>query len=295
MIVTGGNSGIGYETCRVLLAKNAKVYMAARCAKKADAAIARLKEATNGKSPVFIQLDLSDLQSVRAAAAQYTRQESELHCLINNAGVYAPPLSALTIEGYDLQFGTNVLGHYLLTSLLLPTMIHTARVSPHAGGIARVITVSSVMHMFAPAGGINYASLEPHSEAANKVREALGRGKLYAQSKWASNGLIAFSNELARRYASEGIVSVALHPGNARTEMLRHVTLPSVISALSGLVLWDCHHVALTQLYAGTTVPGKELNGKYLAPWAKHGSPRSDTQDIVACQMLWKWLELQVE
>ncbi|KAG9086068.1 hypothetical protein FS749_003926 [Ceratobasidium sp. UAMH 11750] len=84
MIVTGGNSGIGYETCKALLAKNAKVYMAARCPKKANAAIAQLKEATNGKSPIFLQLDLADLQSVRAAATQFTRQETELHCLFNN-------------------------------------------------------------------------------------------------------------------------------------------------------------------------------------------------------------------
>ncbi|KAG8741137.1 hypothetical protein FRC10_003281 [Ceratobasidium sp. 414] len=292
IIVTGGNSGIGFETCKVLLAKNAKVYMAARCPKKAAAAVARLKEATNGKSPIFLQLDLADLQSVRAAVVQFTRQESELHCLFNNGGVYAPPLSALTIDGYDLQFGTNVLGHYLLTSLLLPTMIHTARVSPHAGGIARVINVSSILHLFAPTGGINYASLEPHSEGAKKVRKALGRAKLYAQSKW---GLIAFSNELARRYASEGIVSVALHPGNIRTEIQRHITLAGMLAALADILQWDCSYGALTQLYAGTTVPGAELNGKYLVPWARRDSPRSDTQDTPASQMLWKWLELQVE
>ncbi|KAG8696107.1 hypothetical protein FRC08_007358 [Ceratobasidium sp. 394] len=292
MIVTGGNSGIGYETCKALLAKNAKVYMAARCPKKANAAIAQLKEATNGKSPIFLQLDLADLQSVRAAATQFTRQETELHCLFNNGGVCSPPLSALTIEGYDLQFGTNVLGHYLLTTLLLPTMIHTARTSPHAGGIARVINVSSILHLFAPTGGINYASLEPHSEAAKKVRKSLGRAKLYSQSKW---GLIALSNELARRYASEGIVSIALHPGNVRTGIQRHIPLVGVLAALADIFQWDASYGALTQLYAGTTIQGAELNGKYFVPWVRRDSPRSDTEDILACQMLWKWLELQVE
>ncbi|KAG9105160.1 hypothetical protein FRC07_009558, partial [Ceratobasidium sp. 392] len=209
MVVTGGNSGIGYETCRVLLDKNAKVYMAARCPKKADVAISQLKEATNGKAPVFLQLDLSDLQSIRDAVAQFIQQESELHCLFNNGGVYAPPLSALTKEGYDLQFGTNVLGHFLFTKLLLPTMIHTARASPHAGGIARVINVSSIMHLSAPTGGINYTSLEPRSKEAEKIRKAMGPDGLYAQSKW---GLIALSNELARRYAEKGIVSIAVNP-----------------------------------------------------------------------------------
>lgn len=117
------------------------------------------------------------------------------------SGVFAPPISQKTTEGYDLQFGTNVLGHYLLTILLLPTMIHTAKHSPCAGtylfwvslrlcliralgGFARVINVSSIMHLFAPAGGINYASLASHCEVADKLRASLGPERLYAQSKW---------------------------------------------------------------------------------------------------------------
>ncbi|KAG8690272.1 hypothetical protein FRC09_012051 [Ceratobasidium sp. 395] len=291
MLVTGGNSGIGYETCKVLLAKNAKVYMAARCAKKANAAISRLKEETNGKAPIFLELDLADLQNVRDAAARFTQQESKLHCLFNNGGVFAPPLSALTVEGYDLQFGTNVLGHYLFTKLLLPTMIHTAQESPHAGGIARVINVSSILHMSAPSGGINYETLGPHPEEASEIRKSIGPEGLYAQSKW---GLIAFSNELARRYADKGIVSVALNPGNIRTKILRHVTMGAIMATLADYVQWDCSYGALTQLYAATTMPGADLNGKYLVPWARHDKPRSDTQDPLACRMLWEWLEAQI-
>ncbi|KAF8603277.1 NAD-binding protein [Ceratobasidium sp. AG-I] len=291
MLVTGGNAGIGRETCKVLLNKGAKVYMASRCPKRASAAVAWLKETTYGKEPVYLQLDLADLQSVRTAAAEFLGKESELHCLFNNGGVFAPPFSHKTVEGYDLQFGANVLGHYLLTTLLLPTMIHTAKHSLCAGGIARVINISSIMHLFAPAGGINYASLVPHCKAADKIRATLGPERLYAQSKWAN---IAFSNELAKRYASEGIVSISLHPGNIRTGIQRHISLSGVMSALAEVLQWDCSYGALTQLYAATTPNAAGLNGKYLVPWARHDVPRHDTQDALACQMLWEWLEAQV-
>ncbi|QRW14046.1 short chain dehydrogenase [Ceratobasidium sp. AG-Ba] len=292
MMVTGGNSGIGYDTCKALLSKNAKVYMAARCPKKANAAITRLKEETGNKSPCYLQLDLGDLQSVRLAATQFLQQESRLHCLFNNGGVYAPPLSEVTVEGYDLQFGTNVLGHYLFTKLLIPIMIDTAKNSPCAKGFARIINTSSVLHFFAPSGGVDYVSLEPHSDQADKRRKAIGPEGLYAQSKW---GLIALSNELARRYGDEGIVSVSLHPGNVRTDIQRHVTTGAVIATLSKYVLFDSACGALTQLYAATAIPGGDLNGKYLAPWARIGQPRADTLDETACQILWQWLEAQVD
>ncbi|KAG9076657.1 hypothetical protein FRC06_009380, partial [Ceratobasidium sp. 370] len=143
MIVTGGNAGAGRETCKALLNKNAKVYLTARSKAKADDAIEWLKKETGGKEPMFLQLDLSNLDSVRKAAEEFKSKEQELHVLFNNAGVMVPPVEQKTADGYDLQFGTNVLGHYFFTILLLPTLVHTAKNSPRAHGHARVINTSS--------------------------------------------------------------------------------------------------------------------------------------------------------
>ncbi|KAB5591233.1 Oxidoreductase [Ceratobasidium theobromae] len=261
MIVTGGNAGIGRETCKALLGKGAKVYLAARNKSKAEETIEWLKNETNGKSPVFLELDLADLNSVRRAAVEFRERERELHVLFNNGGVMAPPIDRKTANGYDLQFGTNVLGHFLFTTLLLPVLIHTAQIS---NGQVRVVTTTSMGHRSAPKGGIDYVSIEPNSSAADEARKKLGPFVLYSQSKW---GNIVFSNELHRRYRAQGIVSIAIHPD----------------------------YGALTQLYAGTSVEGLEYSGKYLVPWGIVGQPRADTSSEEAGQKLWAWLEEQAK
>jgi len=132
--LVGGNVGIGKETIKALLEHNAKVYMASRSKEKADAAISELKAQT-GKEAIFLELDLSSLASVRKAAEEYLSKEHELHVLFNNAGVMWPPTELLTADGYDLQFGTNVLGeppynhtraHQLNTFLSRPLLLREA-------------------------------------------------------------------------------------------------------------------------------------------------------------------------
>ncbi|KAG8747716.1 hypothetical protein FRC10_011843 [Ceratobasidium sp. 414] len=182
MIVTGGNAGIGKETCKVLLNKGAKVYMAARSKAKADDAIEWLKAETGGKAPVFLQLDLADLGSVRRAVEEYKQKKEKLDVLFNNGGVMAPPIESKTATDYDIQFGTNVLGHYLFTTLLLPVLIHTAQTSPR--GHVRVVNVASNGHRFAPKGGIDYSVLIPNDPESEARRRKMGTERLYAQSKW---------------------------------------------------------------------------------------------------------------
>ncbi|KAI0369416.1 NAD(P)-binding protein [Pilatotrama ljubarskyi] len=146
VIVTGDYSllqrdvGIGYETIQALLQHNAKVYMASRSRVKVDAAIASLKEAT-GKEALFLELDLSSLASVKRAAQEFLSREHELHILFNNAGVMMPPIDQVTKDGYDLQFGTNVLGHFYFTELVMPALLAGVESSPDHH--ARVITTSS--------------------------------------------------------------------------------------------------------------------------------------------------------
>ncbi|KAG9122607.1 hypothetical protein FRC07_000945 [Ceratobasidium sp. 392] len=290
MIVTGGNAGIGRETCKVLLNKGAKVYLAARSKSKADDAIEWLKNETGGKAPMFLQLDLADLPSVRRAVEEFKQKEQKLDVLFNNGGVMTPPIDMKTATDYDIQFATNVLGHYLFTTLLLPVLIHTAQTSPR--GHVRVVNVASSGHWFAPKGGIDYSTLIPNDAESEARRRKLGVQRLYAQSKW---GNVAFANELARRYASQGIISMSLHPGGIKTELQRHLTLGGIAQALLNSILWPAPYGALTQLYAGTSPEGDTLSGQYLIPWARLSKSRTDTRDEEAGRRLWAWLEKQVK
>ncbi|KAJ8591108.1 NAD(P)-binding protein [Rhizopogon salebrosus TDB-379] len=275
IIVTGGNTGIGKETAKALLAHNAKVYVAARSQEKVEAAIKDLKNST-GKEAIFLKLDLGDLKSVKAAAEEYLSKETKLDVLFNNAGVMVPPKDLLTMDGYDLQFGTNVLGHFYFTKLLLPTLLATAKSAPD--GKVRVITTSSSAHTL---GGLNFNTFKDCP-----ARKKLSIWELYGQSKTAPL-------ELARRYGSEGIVSISLNPGNIKTDLQRHVS--SFQRGVFNYFLYDVEYGALTQLYAGTVPEAVELNGKYLVPWARVGPTRKDAQDPKIGEALWGWLEEQVK
>ncbi|KAG1822689.1 uncharacterized protein BJ212DRAFT_1456374 [Suillus subaureus] len=279
MIVTGANTGIGKETAKVLLTHNAKVYVAARSQEKAEVAIKDLKNST-GKEALFLKLDLADLKSVKACAEEYLSKETTLDVLFNSAGVMFPPTDWLTVDGYDLQFGTNVLGHFYFTKLLLPTLIATAKSAPD--GKARVITTSSSAHVL---NGLNFSAFKD-----SPTRKKMSTSDLYGQSK---TGNIVQAFELARRYSSEGIVSIPLNPGNIKTDLARH--MPSFLRSILNLFLYDVEHGALTQLYAGTVPEAVELNGKYLVPWARVGPTRRDARDPKVGEALWEWLEEQVK
>ncbi|KAJ6581564.1 NAD(P)-binding protein [Mycena capillaripes] len=282
-IVTGGNSGVGKETIRVLLSHNAKVYMASRSQVKAEEAIKELKELT-GKDALFLKLDLGDLKNIKASAAEFLSKESELHILFNNGGVMMPPVEDRTTEGYDLQFGTNVLGPFYFTKLLIPALLAGAKSSPD--GKARVVNTSSGMHLM--------NNLDFKIILDDKKRKKAGSQSLYALSKFA---LVAYSAELARRYGDQNLAVTSLHPGVIKTDLHRHMTgaLGSVINIMEKTVLHDVSYGALTQLYAGTTVEGAQLNGKYLIPWARIGKPHAGTQDPKLGSELWDFLEEQVK
>ncbi len=190
VIVTGANSGIGRVAARVLAAAGAQVTLAVRNLEKGQAAAADIA----GKTEVR-ELDLASLASVRAFAAAW---DGEIHLLINNAGIMIPPLSR-TADGFELQFGTNHLGHFALTNLLLP----------HISG--RVVTVSSSAHRL---GRIDFDDL-------NWERRSYRRWAAYGQSKLAN---LLFSSELQRRLTAAGsaLLSVAVHPGYVATNLQSH-------------------------------------------------------------------------
>ncbi|CAE6530740.1 unnamed protein product [Rhizoctonia solani] len=252
MGLCSGNTGIGRETCKALLDKNAQVYLAARSKSKADEAIEWLRNETNGKKPTFLELDLASLDSIRRAVEEFKRKEHELHVLFNNAGVMTPPVEQRTADGYDLQFGTNVLGHYLSHRLTLTYSYSYCEKLPHCS----VVNISSMAAFWAPKGGIVWETLGTDATSIQACRK-LGTGRLYMHSKL---GNVLFSNELAKRYGEQGIISSSVHPGVIQSNLFRH--LPALVRKIWALPFYPPSQGALTQLWSGTTPEGVSHNGK---------------------------------
>lgn len=207
-LVTGANTGLGLETCRVLASRKARVVMACRNPQLAEEAIAKVKSAYPEANVEFIALDLSDLDSVRRCAEEYTNRFDRLDVLINNAGVMACPRT-LTKQGHETQFGVNHLGHFLLTTLLVPVL----EKSGSAEKPSRVVNLSSMAQfIFAPAEGVRFDDLTGEKSYHDWER--------YGQSKLCN---VLFSNELNRRMAGLNVISIALHPGVIMgTDLMRH-------------------------------------------------------------------------
>ena len=200
-VVTGATGGLGYETAAALARAGAHVALAGRDAAKGQAALARLRREVPGASVEFEMLDLASLASVQDFAGRMLAAGQALDTLVNNAGVMAPPVRRTTADGFELQFGTNYLGHFALTARLMPALLRA-----EAG--ARVVQVSSVAHR---RGRIAWDDLQ--SERRYSPWAA------YSQSKLA---MLMFALELARRAKAQGwpLVSVAAHPGWAATDLI---------------------------------------------------------------------------
>src|SRR6266481_3688469 len=200
-VVTGANTGLGFETARVLAARGASVVLAVRDTGKGKAAAARIAGTAPGADVTVQPLDLASLESVRAAAAELRARHPRIDLLVNNAGVMLPPRQT-TRDGFELQLGTNHLGPFALTGLLLEQML------PVPG--SRVVTVSSLAHRIR--ARINFDDLQ--SERSYR------RVAAYAQSKLAN---LMFTYELQRRLSGAGTtIAAAAHPGLASTELGRN-------------------------------------------------------------------------
>ena len=202
--VTGANSGIGFETARGLARKGAHVVLASRDEAKGTAAMRELQSELPQASLELMTLDLADLSSVRSFAEAYLSSHDRLDILVNNAGVMAIPYRE-TADGFEMQFGTNHLGHFALTGLLLPVILDTPG--------ARVVTVSSGLHRM---GKIELGDL--HGESGLQGKADYSKRGAYANSKLAN---LLFAFELQRRLDAVGsdVRSVAAHPGYAATNL----------------------------------------------------------------------------
>jgi NAD(P)-dependent dehydrogenase (short-subunit alcohol dehydrogenase family) len=208
IFITGANTGIGFETARVLAARGARVLLGCRSEEKALGAIDKIKAIKNDADVSWVPLDLTSLASIKAAAVIVSK-ESRLDALVNNAGVMIPPRQE-TSDGFELQFGVNHLGHFALTGHLLP------KLKDQTG--ARIVNVSSLAHR---SGRIDYKDIH-----AEKKYERMTR---YSMSKFAN---ILFTYELQRRLeqTNSPAISVACHPGGSATELGRY--LPPFFSLL---------------------------------------------------------------
>lgn len=243
-IVTGANSGIGYETVKGLAMKGAKVIMACRSLKKAEEAKADILKDIPEADLVVMQLELDDLSSVRKFAESYKQQYKELHLLINNAGIMIPPFSK-TKDGFESQMGVNYFSHFLLTSLLFELLDNTPE--------SRVITLSSIAHK---KGQINFDNL--NSEKGYAKMGAYGQSKL---------ACLMFAFELQRRIekANSHVKSLAAHPGVSNTNLGKYfpVLLKLIIPILAPFITHPPAKASLPSLYAalGTDVNGGDFLG----------------------------------
>ena len=270
-VVTGGNSGLGYETALGLAKKDVEVILACRNLLKAEEAKSKIMNHYLRAKIKCMKLDVSRLREVKEFAAQFQLQYKKLDLLINNAGIMMSPYK-VTEDGFENQLATNYLGHFALTGLLLPTLTSTPG--------SRVITLSSLSYKWAE---IEFEDLQAH--------KVYSRRKAYGQSKRAC---LMFAYELQRRLAAGGYntLSVAAHPGLSKTNLDQY--FPALIRPLGSLFLQPAEKGALPVLYAALE---KDLKGgEFIGPdgfQEMRGYPtRVDSdeysKDEDVAQRLWK-------
>lgn len=282
-LVTGATAGLGLETARALASAGAHVLLTGRDRVRLDSALATIRAAVPHAALVGVTLDLADLGSVRAAAAHVRATAERLDLLVNNAGVMFTPLTR-TADGFELQLGTNHLGHHLLTRLLEPLL------APGPHGPARVVALSSAGHRLA-----NVDLDDPHWE-----RRPYDKFAAYGAAKTAN---VLFAVELDRRLRTRGVRAYAVHPGTVDTELARHMDADD-FRQMAGLAAataadrpnrraarlrpTDVAHGAATQVWACVADELGEVGGAYLADCAVSDEVAPYAVDPDRAARLWR-------
>ncbi|ETS82103.1 hypothetical protein PFICI_07105 [Pestalotiopsis fici W106-1] len=286
IIVTGGSSGLGKESV-LQLAKHdpAVIYLTARTKARGETAIEEILQAVpKAKGKIrFLELDLGSLASVKMAAESFLEQSERLDILMNNAGLMASP-PGLTVDGYEVQFGSNYLGPALFTKLPLPILAKTANL-PESD--VRIINLSSELFKQAPKGGILLSECKTPLLNISSVAR-------YGQSKLAD---YYHTRSLSQRY--QEITFVAIHPGVVNTGLLddlkkRRPWLGGLIGVVGRLVLTDVHNGARGQLWASSTDRQSIKNGAF------YGNKLREYKDTVLddeklMRKLWDWTEEELK
>lgn len=260
-LVTGCNSGLGFETMRVLALRGAHVIGTARTLEKAQDACAQVVGSTSA-----VACELSEPGSVRECVSQVQAQGHMLDACICNAGIMALP-NLERAHGYELQLFTNHIGHFLLVNGLLPSLRDTGR----------VVVVSSSAHRAAPSGGIEFDNLDGAKGYTSY--------RAYGQSKLAN---ILFAKELSRRFVGSQRTANALHPGVIKTNLVRSMNpmVGAAMSLVNSLALKSIPQGAATQVYLATHPALSQVSGAYFAD-CNEASPRRDALDEGLARRLW--------
>ncbi|KAF3153696.1 hypothetical protein EYR41_012046 [Orbilia oligospora] len=280
IIVTGGNVGLGLETIRQLAKHNpAHIYLAARSAEKAGAAIKQLKADNPNAAPIsFLNLDLSSFDSIKAAAKTIQDSESRLDILVNNAGIMMVD-EGLTKEGYEIQFGTNHLGPALFTQLLQPILSKTATINPET----RVVNVSSASERVAPSDIYKFDEFKTTSPERHTTAR-------YSTSKIAN---IHYTLALAER--SKDVKYITVHPGMVATN-LHHASAGFFLKAFLNAAIYFATPVdkgALSQIWAATSPEAK--NGGCYAPTGVIWKCSKASQNHDLQEQLWNWTQKELK
>jgi retinol dehydrogenase-12 len=238
-LVTGANSGIGRETALELARKDARVFLASRSEQKTRPVMEEIVAQTGNSALEFLSVDLGDLASIRACANEFLQTGEPLHGLINNAGLAGQ--RGMTNSGFELAFGTNYVGPFLLTGLLLDRLRESAP--------ARIVNVSSIGHYRAP--GIDYEAVRQPTKSRTGLPE-------YSVSKL---GNVLHAQELARRLKADRITTYSLHPGSIATDVWRRVPWP--VRPLIKLRMRSPAEGAKTSLYCATSPDVAAESGHY--------------------------------
>lgn len=281
ILITGGNIGLGKQSALDLSGHGpAEIWLAARNAQKADAALAELRSHAPDVSVRFLQLDLASFESIKTAARTFTSAVSRLDILLLNAGVMGCP-PGKTKEGYEMHIGTNHIGHALLLKLLTPLLARTAAEQPRSG--VRVVTVSSVAHKFSVSGGINFDILKTNGEVSSP-------NNLYGQSKLAN---LVYATEFAKHHPE--IISVSIHPGTVKTDLQTsggNLLMRGFQRFVVPLIGVEVDEGVKSQLWAATAASVK--SGEYYEPVGVPGKGNALSKNEELGRKLWEWTEKEL-
>jgi NAD(P)-dependent dehydrogenase (short-subunit alcohol dehydrogenase family) len=256
-LVTGANTGIGRATAVDLAGRGGRVYLACRSEEKTKPVLDEI-----GEHAMFLRLDLGDFGSVRECAAAFLARDEPLHVLLNNAGLAGQ--RGLTASGFELAFGVNHVGHFLLTNLLLDRIKESAP--------ARIVNVSSVGHY--QAKGIDYDAVRKPTRNITGLPE-------YAVSKLAN---VLHAQELARRLEGTGVTTYSLHPGAIASDVWRRIPWP--VAPIMKLFMKNTEEGAQTSLYCATSSEVASASGRYYDNCAEKEPSKVATPELGA--QLWQ-------
>ncbi|KAM9774670.1 retinol dehydrogenase 12 [Syngnathus typhle] len=265
VLITGANTGIGKETARDLAARGARIIMACRDLERAEEARTEIVENTGNENVVVKKLDLSDSRSIRAFAEVINKEEKQVNILINNAGVMMCPYSK-TVDGFEMQFGVNHLGHFLLTYLLLDLIKSSAP--------ARIVAVASVAHTWT---GLRLDDLNSENNYDTM--------KAYGQSKLAN---VLFARALGKKLEGTGVSVFSLHPGVVQSDLWRHQhQCIQVAVKIFSVFTKTTVEGAQTTIYCAVQPGLESQSGAYFSDCAPARCSRNGSNDDLA-QKLWE-------